>query len=69
MAVKQNGQKWITAQDGLDKLSLQDAPAPGPPGADEVLVEIKAVSLNYRDTEGFFFLFSPPPVFARLSPI
>lgn len=64
MAVKQNGKKWITLQDGLDNLTLEDAPAPEPPGADEVLVEIKAVSLNYRDTEGFYH----PPFILLHSP-
>lgn len=63
MALKQNCRKWITAQDGLDKLTLQDAPAPDPPGTDEVLVEIKAVSLNYRDTEGVI----QPPFFPSSS--
>lgn len=52
MAATQHAKKWITLQDGLDNLTLQDAPAPGLPGTDEVLVEIRAVSLNYRDTEG-----------------
>jgi len=53
MAGKQNGKRWVTLQDGLDNLKLEDAPPPpSTPGADEVLVEIKAVSLNYRDTEG-----------------
>jgi NADPH:quinone reductase-like Zn-dependent oxidoreductase len=52
MAATHPGKRWITLQDGLDNLKLEDAPAPSDPGADEVLVEIKAVSLNYRDTEG-----------------
>ncbi|OAP55368.1 hypothetical protein AYL99_10341 [Fonsecaea erecta] len=42
--------RWETAQDGLDKLSKSNCPVPIP-GEDEVLVEIRAVSLNYRDTE------------------
>ncbi|ETI20242.1 hypothetical protein G647_08276 [Cladophialophora carrionii CBS 160.54] len=41
---------WQTAQDGLDKLTKASFPMPKP-GKDEVLVEIHAVSLNYRDTE------------------
>ncbi|KDN71269.1 putative zinc-binding dehydrogenase [Colletotrichum sublineola] len=43
-------QRWQTRQDGLDKLFLASAPIPQP-GPGEVLVKIKAVSLNYRDTE------------------
>ena len=44
-------QQWQTLQDGLDNLTKTSAPMPQP-GKDEVLVEISAVSLNYRDTEG-----------------
>ncbi len=44
--------QWITRQNGLDELQLQDVPNLHPPGDDEVLVKIHAVSLNYRDTEG-----------------
>ncbi|EHA53182.1 hypothetical protein MGG_16926 [Pyricularia oryzae 70-15] len=43
-------QRWQTVQDGVDKLWLEQAPVTTP-GKDEVLVEIRAVSLNYRDTE------------------
>ena len=43
--------QWTTAQDGLDKLTLGDAKLPSPKDG-EVLVKIRAVSLNYRDTEG-----------------
>ncbi|GME50528.1 putative zinc-binding dehydrogenase [Neofusicoccum parvum] len=42
--------QWQTLQDGLDKVYQSTAPLPTP-GKDEVLVEIRAVSLNYRDTE------------------
>ncbi|KAF2089780.1 alcohol dehydrogenase [Saccharata proteae CBS 121410] len=42
--------QWQTLQDGLEKLQQSTADMPKP-GEDEVLVEIKAVSLNYRDTE------------------
>lgn len=42
--------QWQTLQDGLDKVYLSTAPMPTP-AKDEVLVEIRAVSLNYRDTE------------------
>lgn len=43
--------QWLTGQDGLDKLRLDETECPTP-GPDEVLVEVHAVSLNYRDTEG-----------------
>lgn len=42
--------KWETDQDGIDNLRFVSAPMPEV-GEDEVLVEIGAVSLNYRDTE------------------
>ena len=44
-------QQWHTLEDGFDNLTRGTAPMPTP-GKDEVLVEIKAVSINYRDTEG-----------------
>lgn len=43
--------KWVTTLKGLDTLQLQEGTIPTP-GKGEVLVEIRAVSLNYRDTEG-----------------
>lgn len=43
--------QWLTGQDGLEKLRVEEADMPTP-GEDEVLVEVRAVSLNYRDTEG-----------------
>ncbi|KAL0472148.1 alcohol dehydrogenase [Neurospora intermedia] len=43
-------QQWHTFEDGFDNLTRGTAPMPTP-GQDEVLVQIKAVSLNYRDTE------------------
>ncbi|KXG54469.1 Polyketide synthase, enoylreductase [Penicillium griseofulvum] len=46
MAVKQ----WITPLKGIDSLSQTEVPMPAP-GPNEVLVEIRAVSLNYRDVE------------------
>lgn len=46
--------QWVTGQDGLDKMRLEEAELPAP-GEDEVIVEISAVSLNYRDTEGQSF--------------
>lgn len=42
--------QWTSNRDGLDKLQLSETSLPQP-GKDEVLVEISAVSLNYRDTE------------------
>jgi NADPH:quinone reductase-like Zn-dependent oxidoreductase len=47
----QNIKQWVTGQDGLDKLRMEEVECPTP-GEDEVLVEIHSVSLNYRDTEG-----------------
>lgn len=43
--------RWQTRQDGLDKIFQSTGPVPVP-GEGEVLVRVKAVSLNYRDTEG-----------------
>lgn len=43
--------QWTTGLDGLDNLKLGEAEKPEPKDG-EVLVQIKAVSLNYRDTEG-----------------
>jgi NADPH:quinone reductase-like Zn-dependent oxidoreductase len=34
---------------GLDSLRIVDRPEPGPPGPGEVVVDVRAVSLNYRD--------------------
>ncbi|KAF1931351.1 NAD(P)-binding protein [Didymella exigua CBS 183.55] len=42
--------QWKSGQNGLDKLYMEEAEIPTP-GEDEVLVEIRSVSLNYRDTE------------------
>ncbi|KAF2193680.1 NAD(P)-binding protein [Zopfia rhizophila CBS 207.26] len=42
--------QWVTGQDGLEKLRIEEVDMPVP-GEDEVLVEVHAVSLNYRDTE------------------
>ncbi|EKV05462.1 hypothetical protein PDIG_36600 [Penicillium digitatum PHI26] len=47
MAVKQ----WVSSLKGIDGLSQTEAPMPAI-GPSEVLVEIHAVSLNYRDVEG-----------------
>lgn len=43
--------QWQTLQDGLDKPYQTVGPVPKP-GDGEVLVRVKDVSLNYRDTEG-----------------
>ncbi|OGE55778.1 hypothetical protein PENARI_c004G10750 [Penicillium arizonense] len=43
-------QQWITPLKGLDSLTRTEAPMPVA-GKGEVLVEIRAVSLNYRDVE------------------
>ncbi|KAF7589710.1 hypothetical protein BBP40_003908, partial [Aspergillus hancockii] len=42
--------QWTTPLKGLDSLTLTEAPKPTP-SQNEVLVEIHAVSLNYRDVE------------------
>lgn len=44
-------QQWVTPLEGLDSLRQTEAPMPAP-GPGEVLVEVHAVSLNYRDVEG-----------------
>lgn len=44
-------QQWVTPLEGLNSLRQTEAPMPVP-GPDEVLVEVHAVSLNYRDVEG-----------------
>ncbi|ORY08453.1 alcohol dehydrogenase [Clohesyomyces aquaticus] len=46
----QEVRQWLTGQDGLENLKMGEAEMPVP-GMDEVLVEVRAVSLNYRDTE------------------
>lgn len=48
-------QQYISHFDGLDGLKKVDAPLPSP-AQGEVLVQIKAVSLNYRDMEGKSFV-------------
>ncbi|KAF2260556.1 hypothetical protein CC78DRAFT_555522 [Lojkania enalia] len=42
--------RWVTGQDGIEDLRVEDIDC-GIPGEHEVLVEVWAVSLNYRDTE------------------
>ncbi|KAF2501010.1 quinone reductase [Lophium mytilinum] len=42
--------QWMTKQDGLDYLMITEGEMPVP-AEDEVLVEVRTVSLNYRDTE------------------
>lgn len=51
MAITGNVIRWESSQDGLGNLVQTTGPIPTP-GKDEVLVEIHAVSLNYRDSEG-----------------
>jgi NADPH:quinone reductase-like Zn-dependent oxidoreductase len=45
--------QWKSNLKGIDSLHQAEAPMPAP-GQGEVLVEIHAVSLNYRDTEGTY---------------
>jgi len=40
---------YITNGTGLDSLQLTERPDPGQPGPGEVLVDVRSVSLNYRD--------------------
>lgn len=44
-------QQWVTPLEGLESLRQTEAPMPTP-GPGQVLVEVHAVSLNYRDVEG-----------------
>lgn len=53
MSLPKEYKQWVTTQSGLDSLSMTTATLPEP-GEDEVLVKIRTVSLNYRDTEGMF---------------
>jgi NADPH:quinone reductase-like Zn-dependent oxidoreductase len=58
-------QQWTSSLKGLDSLKLTEATKPTP-GKGEVLVEIHAVSLNYRDVEGMYIhttssIFHPSP--------
>lgn len=50
-------EQWNTAMDGVDKLKLTSTDLPTPRDG-EVLVQIRAVSLNYRDIQGKLFFFS-----------
>jgi NADPH:quinone reductase-like Zn-dependent oxidoreductase len=56
--------QWVTGQDGLDKLRMEETER-STPGQDEVLVEIHSVSLNYRDTEGINQLTATKPCKCR----
>lgn len=51
MSVKQ----WVSPLEGLDSLRQTETSMPAP-GPDDVLVEVHAVSLNYRDVEGISVL-------------
>lgn len=42
-------QLTVSAPGGLDRLELEDVPAPGAPGPGEVRVRVHASSLNYHD--------------------
>lgn len=44
-------QHYISHFDGIDGLKKEDVPIPSP-GPGQVLVQIRAISLNYRDMEG-----------------
>lgn len=57
MSLPSDFKQWVTKQDGLDKLSKTTASVPEP-GLNEVLVQINAVSINYRDTEVIMGLYN-----------
>jgi hypothetical protein len=57
----EQNRKWQTRQDGLEKVFRASGTVPKP-GAGEVLVRMKAVSLNYRDTEGECWLYGAPGI-------
>lgn len=48
--------QWVTGQDGVKKIRLEDAKAPTEADLKdgEVLVKVGHVSLNYRDIEGTY---------------
>lgn len=52
--IKMSVQQWVSPLQGIDSLRQTEAPMPSV-GAGEVLVEIRAVSLNYRDVEGEYY--------------
>lgn len=47
--------QWVTDFSGLASLKQEADPLPEP-GDDEVLVKISAVSLNFRDVEGEYWI-------------
>lgn len=52
MMIASTSKQWTTAQNGLDSLKMEEVDVTKPKDG-EVLVKINAVSLNYRDTEGW----------------
>ena len=48
--MKSTMRRWSMSGPGLDKLNMETVPVPQP-GIGEILVEVEAVSLNYRDVE------------------
>ena len=54
MHMASSNKQWTTAQNGLDSLKFSEAEVPKPKEG-EVLVQVRAVSLNFRDTEGKFW--------------
>ena len=65
MTHPQKVKQWLTGQDGLDKLRMDEVDCPTP-GEDEVLIEVPSVSLNYRDTEGMHQSFATT-IYRKLS--
>lgn len=55
----------ITRHGGLDVLKVQDKPDPGPPGPDEVAIDVRAAGVNFADTMarvGFYPDAPKPPM-------
>jgi NADPH:quinone reductase-like Zn-dependent oxidoreductase len=58
---------YTVAGTGLDSLQQVERPSPGPPGPGEALVDVHAVSLNYRDllvADGRYGGEQEPPILA-----
>jgi NADPH:quinone reductase-like Zn-dependent oxidoreductase len=57
MSLPTERRQWLTTQSGISNLALSNSPLPVP-GQGEVLVQIHAVALNYRDTEVIMGLYN-----------
>ncbi|KAI0169566.1 oxidoreductase [Hypoxylon sp. FL1284] len=61
--------QWVSAQDGLENIRLVDAPDPERLRDGEVLVRIRRVSLNFRDTEVCMGLYTHHKTLEKGAPI